>query len=77
MAGSIDSGWRCYAEQCIPLDTPDAERLAKRRAYYAGAQQMFATIVNIVGQTDTEFADLTALFAELTTFLEAVREGSA
>jgi len=77
MTGIIDSGWRCYAEQCVPLDTSSTERLAKRRAYYAGAQQMFVTIVNNAGGTDAEFADLTPLFVELTSFLEAVRRGSA
>lgn len=81
MTTTIRELWDSYARDVVPKDAPIVQRWETRRAFYAGAQALFTSILTMLdpGEEPTE-ADLSKmdhLEEELTSFKEDVRAGRA
>lgn len=68
----MDTAWRSYAEQVLPIDAPDVQRQECRRAFYAGGQACLGGIMNMldpgVDPTEADLDKMTALQGELEQF---------
>ncbi len=77
----LDTAWRSYAEQVIPIDAPDFQRRECRRAFYAGAQSLFNGILNMLGPeeeaTEAECGKMAMVEAELEQFCNDLKSGDA
>lgn len=76
----IEAEWRAYAEQSIPFDTSDEQRLECRRAFYAGA----TALVRAFGKLGPDVDPIKAYLAvfkgaadELKRFIEEGKAGRA
>lgn len=77
----MDSAWRSYSEQVIPLDAPDIQRQECRRSFYAGAGALFGGVMKMLdpGEDPTldDLAKMDALQTELDQFNADVMAGKA
>ena len=76
----IEAEWRVYAEQGIPIDASDEQRVACRRAFYAGATALVRALGKLGPGVDPVEACL-AVFKgaadELKRFIEESKAGRA
>ena len=77
----IDTAWRSYAEQIIPVNAPDVQRQELRRAFYAGAASMFGGIMAMLEPgtepTDADLENMNALQGELDQYVRDLKAGRA
>lgn len=76
----IETEWRAYAEQVIPLDASDAQRVACRRAFYAGATSLVRALGKLGPDGDpikTYLAVFKGAADELKRFIEDGKAGRA
>jgi hypothetical protein len=73
--------WDSYARDVVPKDAPTVQRWETRRAFYAGAQATFMSIISMLDPgtepTEADLRKMDALDQELRTFKEEVRAGRA
>lgn len=76
----IDTAWRSYAEQVIPMNAPDIQRQECRRAFYAGAASVFSGIMTMLDPgaepTDADLEKMSALEDELNQYAKSLAAGS-
>lgn len=76
----IESEWRAYAEQAIPFDTSDEQRIECRRAFYAGATALvraFGTLGPGADPIKAYLAVFKGAADELKRFIEEGKVGRA
>jgi hypothetical protein len=76
----IETEWRAYAEQAVPLDASDQQRIECRRAFYAGATALVRALGK-QGPGDDPIKTYLAVFKgaadELKRFIEDGKAGRA
>jgi hypothetical protein len=74
----IESAWLDYREKVIPADAPDIQIDETRKAFYAGAGQLFQSILRVLGPgeepTDADLTIMDGIQEELEAFLKDVIE---
>lgn len=79
-APTVRAGWQSYAEQILPADAPDVQRIETKRAFYAGAVHIMSINWGIGDDSVTEVAGVATLEAisqELLEFGELIKKGYA
>lgn len=73
----IENGWRTYAEHVVPKNAPPVQIQECRRAFYAGAAQMFDAFTHQVADLteDQGVAAMGAISDELAAYVQDVKEG--
>jgi hypothetical protein len=78
---TIKELWDSYAKDVVPKDAPTVQRWETRRAFYAGAQAVFMSILTMLDPgtepTEADLRKMDALDQELRIFKEEVRAGRA
>lgn len=76
----IQEQWDLF-RKLIPPDAPTTQKIEMRRAFYAGANGLFATILNLLEPgaeaTDADLAMLDDIQNEFIEFAELLRNGVA
>jgi hypothetical protein len=76
----IEAEWRVYAEQVIPFDAPDTQRVECRRAFYAGATALVRALGKLgpgVNPIEAYLAVFEGAADELRRFIEDGKAGRA
>jgi hypothetical protein len=77
----IEAGWNSYRTEVVPPDAPEVQVRESRRAFYAGATWLFATLsVDLspgAEPTEADIAVLSEIDKELHEFENAIRAGKA
>lgn len=77
----IESAWRDYAANVIPLEAPRIQVTESRRAFYAGARSLLGSMVKVLGPgqepTPSDVAIMDSIQKELDQFLEDIQSGKA
>jgi hypothetical protein len=75
----IELAWLSYQRDVIPRNAPEVQVTESRRAFYAGAQALFHTIINILEPgsepTDNDLQTMTLIQQELKRFGDQVKAG--
>lgn len=77
----IGAAWDSYQREVVPKNASTTQRWETRRAFYAGAQALFQTIINLLepgsDATDADLRMMDEIDAELKEFANAVERGRA
>lgn len=75
----IENAWKDYALRVLPPDAPAVQFRETKRAFFAGAQGLLATISTQLDQGSDQdaFAFMDRVAAELEAYCAAVKEGRA
>lgn len=75
----IEKSWQSYRNEVIPEATSATQVIECRRAFYAGAQGLFTTILTILEPgaepTDGDLETMNSIAAELKRFVDQVKVG--
>jgi hypothetical protein len=78
---TIREAWDDYLKRVIPHDASTVQRWETRRAFYAGAQALLASIITMLEPgtepTEADLRNMDAIDTELKAFARDVREGLA
>lgn len=70
--------WAEFSGRCLPLNASAVQRQEMRRAFYAGCQSMFSTVVSASDlPEETAIAVMTKLQRELDQFFFDISQGRA
>jgi hypothetical protein len=76
----IEAGWKTYEILAVPAGAPEIQRVESRRAFFAGAQHLFGSmLVSIDPDGEATAADehrMAQIDAELTDFLDELEATS-
>ena len=77
----IEQAWLSYSDNVIPKGAPAVQLQETRRAFYAGAQALFQTLLNILDpgteETERDLETMNFIDAELKRFVAKVKVGLA
>jgi hypothetical protein len=73
--------WRDFEARALPANVGEVQRIEMRRAFYAGAQALLGTLVNLFDSdrepTENDLKAMDAIKAELDQFAADVKGGVA
>lgn len=76
----IEGGWQAFRLTGLPADTPGIQLQEMRKAYYLGAQHLFASIIMILEPgteaTDKDVQKLELIHQELDRFTQSIRKSN-
>jgi hypothetical protein len=79
MSDRLGEAWRSYRTKVIPLDASSIHATESRRAFYAGARAMLASIMGMLDPgtepTEVDLWNMDELDEELTRFAAGAAEG--
>lgn len=74
----IEAGWHGLRIAAIPPNASQTQLNEMRKAFFAGAQHLFASIVNVLDPgtepTDKDLDRMNSIHAELTEFITQLKE---
>lgn len=72
----IEGGWQAYLVVGIPPDAPELQKAEMRKAYYLGAQHLFASILGILDPgsepTEKDMERMSMIHEELEAFAQSL-----
>lgn len=73
----VAAGWAGFELLCVPASAPDTQRAEMRKAFFSGAQHLFASIMTGLEEdkepTDTDLRRMDLIHAELEAFAEELK----
>lgn len=73
----MEGGWQAFLAHGMPKEAGDLQKSEMRKAYYLGAQHLFASVMSILDPgtepTEKDLERMTSLHKELELFIESYK----